>query len=88
MSDKDIFGTVMIKDRKSIEISGVESIDGFDEQCVTLSTHLGKMYIEGKGLRVENLSKDSGTIYITGAVSGAFYAEQKSRLSLFNRLFK
>ena len=68
MDEREINGTTVIKDRKSISLDGVESIDGFDETYISLSTNLGKMIIEGKTLKVENLSKESGNIYITGHI--------------------
>ncbi len=88
MEDKSLVGTVVIKDRKSITLDGVESIDAFDESYISLSTNLGKMIIEGSSLKVENLSKESGEIYITGHINSIFYTEEKAKKNYVFRLFK
>ena len=88
MEEKVFRGTVNIIDRKSIEIDGVESIDGFDEGYVALSTNLGRTIIEGQNLKIENLSKERETIYVTGKINSIFFAEQKPRTSIIKRLFK
>ena len=88
MEEKEFCGTVNITNRKSIEIDGVESINGFDAGYVALSTKLGKTIIEGQNLKVENMSKENGSIYITGKIDSVFFAEQKPHSSIAKRLFK
>ena len=86
--DKTLAGTVNIFDRKSITVDGVESILGFDDTYVSLSTKLGKMIIEGENLKVENLSKEDENIFVTGKINSVFYTEEKAKSSLLNRIFK
>ncbi len=88
MDEKMLVGTATIKDRKSVRLDGVESIDGFDESYISLSTSLGKMVIEGKSLKVENLSSDSGEIVINGHIDSLFYVDQKLKKNSIFRLFK
>ena len=88
MEEKVLRGTVTIINRKSIEIDGVESIDGFDEGYVALSTNLGKTIVEGENLKVVNLSKENETICVTGKIDSVFFAEQKPRSDIAKRLFR
>ncbi len=81
-------GILMIEDRKNVSVSGVKSIIGFGEDYVTLETDLGRLIIEGEGMKIESLEKSEGTINITGLISSAYYSEMKSREGLFSTLFK
>ena len=81
-------GTLTVKDRKSISLDCVSSIEGFDDTYISLATDLGRTVIEGKGLKVESMSKDTGSIYITGHINSIYYSEPKSSKSLLNRIFK
>ena len=81
-------GTLTVKDRKSVTLDCVSGIEGFDDTYISLATELGKTVIEGKDLKVESLSKDTGSIYITGHINSIYYSEPKSSKSLLNRIFK
>ena len=54
--------TITITQRKCAEICGVNAILSFDESYIALDTALGRLVIEGEGLRVENLSRESERI--------------------------
>lgn len=70
---------VLIKDRKRIEIDGVNCVLLFDEELVRLESCMGIIQIEGKELKIENLSKDSGKISVIGDITGLFYQESKGK---------
>ena len=80
--------SILIIERSSVTVDGVESVLGFDESYVALDTVAGKITVEGQGLKIENLSKESGEILITGRVNGVFYEEEKSPKGFFARIFK
>ncbi len=71
--------TVILTDREVLEASGVECVVTFDEDYVRMKTALGILVVEGKNLRIENLSKDNGKIYIKGEVSSVYYADDRAR---------
>ncbi len=89
MSEKVLKHTsLLIKERSSVEVDGVESVLGFDESYVAFDTVAGKIIVEGQGLKIENLSKERGEILISGKINGVFYEEKKSRDGLLARIFK
>ncbi len=80
--------TLTICDRKILTLDGVDNVLGFDSGYVTLSTSLGKVGVEGEELKIESLTKDNGTVIITGSISGVFYSEEKASFGVFKGLFK
>lgn len=89
MSEKSLkHSSILIKERKDVSVDGVENVIGFDEFYVSLSTVAGKIVIEGQGLKIESLCKDTGEILISGKISGVFYTEEKTAKNLFARIFK
>ncbi len=80
--------SLVIKERASVSVDGVENVLGFDESYVALATVAGKIIVEGEGLKIENLSKNSGEILISGKISGVLYSEEKSPKSFLARIFK
>ena len=55
------YHNVVIKDRKSMELSGVKQIDGFDSSEFLLETTLGWMLVSGKDLTLGKL-EDAGLV--------------------------
>ena len=72
-------GKVVLCDRKSITIDGVEHILNFDEGYIAISTALGELNVEGEGMKIENLSKEKGEIYISGRVNALYYKEKSNK---------
>ena len=64
-----------MKDRESLEISGVSDVISFDEAGIVLSTECGVLSIDGKDLHIVTLNVDDGNVAITGRVNGIIYPE-------------
>ena len=69
---------MIIRDREVFEAGGVESVLTFDEDYVKMKTDLGILVVEGKCLRIENLSKENGKILIVGEVGSVYYSDTRS----------
>ena len=74
-----------ITNRESAQVSGVISVSGFGEDYVAIETTLGRLIIEGEGMRIESLSKEDGVVYISGRIDNAGYSNVKARAGLFSR---
>ncbi len=72
-------GRVVISDRKSIVLDGVDNVLSFDEGYVSISTSLGEANIEGEGLKIESLSKEKGEISVCGRISAFYYKDKASK---------
>lgn len=86
-TDKD-FGKLIIENRKRLVLDGVSHVIGFDESYVSLDTSLGRVVVEGEGMKIESLSRDDGLICITGEISAVFYTEIKGKNGVLRRIFK
>lgn len=88
MDTEKITGTLIIENRSKLTLDGVKHIIGFDEDYVSLDTDLGRVVVEGVGMKIESLTKDDSTIHITGEISGVFYTETKAKNGVLRRIFK
>lgn len=78
---------VVIEERKSLTVSGVEDVERFDETTIVLSTSKGAMVVSGENLHIEKLSLDGGDLKVEGRVNALLYGEERhSRGGLFARL--
>ncbi len=78
-------GILTIKNRNSVTLDGVKNIEGFDESYVSLDTESGRVIIEGKNMKIESLTADSGIIFVRGLINAVYYSEQKSGKGIFSR---
>jgi sporulation protein YabP len=78
-----------VKGRKWIEVTGVSSVESFDEREFTLTTHGGALRIEGSGLHMKHLDLEAGVVIIEGTLSSlAYVSEQQKKKRLGSRLFR
>ena len=62
------YHNVLLKDRKTLELSGVKQIDSFDSSEFLLETTLGWMLVSGKELTLGKLDTDHGDVIIKGNI--------------------
>lgn len=80
---------LMLKDRKSLNLTGVSDVDSFDEKIVVLYTDYGKLTIKGENLHIDNLNLNSGELAIDGKIFSITYTGNKPKpKSLFSKVFK
>lgn len=79
---------VIMEQRERMSVSGVESVDSFDEAEVVIQTPLGRLVVTGDSLHVGKLSLDTGEVSIDGVITGLAYEESVTGGSLWTRLFK
>ena len=76
--------------RKDMSISGVKSVESFDENEVVLQTLDGEMTVEGSGMRIGILDTDRGVVTLSGRIDAVLYTadadEQKK--GFFGRMFR
>ncbi len=82
--------SVNIKAKKSIEISGVTNVVGFDSESLVLDTTEGRLTIEGRELAVNDLSVSGGKISASGEIISLEYkqTQNESGKGFFARIFK
>lgn len=76
--------SVTIEQRKSIAVSGVESVTAFSEVKIVLALIGGeKMHVVGTGLKIVGFSKSNGTFTAEGSISGVSYGGKSFAAKLF-----
>ena len=66
--------SVTLKNRKFLTMDGVSEVLSFDDDFVAVMTALGKVEIEGKGLKIIQMSAESGDFTLEGRVDGLYYS--------------
>lgn len=80
---------VSIEDRSKILLTGVNDVDSFDEQTVTVITSEGELSIKGSDLHIGKLSTDSGEMSIEGRIDALVYSSETPKQSgFFGRVFR
>lgn len=74
---------IKIENKKMFFGDGVVSVLSFDEDYLSLDTVNGRMGIEGKELKILDLSKESGKITVSGDITGVFFETEKKKKGIF-----
>lgn len=79
-------GTLTLCDRCRLTLDGVSYVESFGEEALTLVCETGRLTVEGEGMKIEDLSAESGNIRIVGRIDGLFFTEgREERRSLFGK---
>lgn len=86
------FHNVFVKDRKTVELTGVKNIESFDSSEFLIETALGFLNITGSDLVLLKLDQDNGEVIIKGSVETLAYVAGKkqgvTKEKLFSKLLK
>lgn len=80
---------IIIEDRARMSITGVEQVENFNDNTITLTTVNGGMIIKGEDLNISKLNLDDGNVKIDGRVNGVSYSDKDiSPRNIMGKLFK
>lgn len=79
---------LVLEERSSLSISGVEEVDSFDENTVSLNTCQGSLIVRGENLHIEKLSLDGGDLRLEGTIDALAYEERPAKGGFFARLLR
>ena len=65
-----------LEGRRKLTVSGVEEVESFDENEISMRTGEGDLIVRGEGLRVDRLNVEGGDVNILGSISELRYAER------------
>ena len=69
---------VVLEERRSLTVSGVEDVERFDETAIVLFTSRGTMVVSGAELRIEKLSLDGGDLKVEGEIDSISYEDDQA----------
>ena len=67
---------IILDDRSSLSVSGVEEVESFDENTIVMVTVRGTLVVRGDGLHIEKLSLDGGDLKVEGLVDSLTYEDE------------
>ena len=79
--------SLSVKNRESVEITGVNDVSYFNEEEVSASSDCGSILIKGTHLLVEALDLDNGILTINGRITAIVYSEKNGSKKLLGKLF-
>jgi len=84
---------ISLKNRESMEVSGVTDVISFDERSVILNTVCGNMAVDGTALHIHVLSMEQGLVTMDGKIDSVTYYEQdyeenSGKRGFFGKLFR
>ena len=83
---------ICLKDRKSLELTGVKKIESFDSYEFLIETSLGFLNITGTDLSLIRLDQEKCEVSIKGNIDAISYLSNKrttkSKDSVLNKLLK
>lgn len=80
---------ITLEDRKTLTVTGVNDIGGYDEQTVTAVTELGELTIKGEELRIVRMSVEMGELVVEGNIVSLMYSEiQPKNQGFLSKLFR
>ena len=79
-----------MENRKKLTLSGIEDVDCFDEDSITLFTDTGTLTIRGAQLHINKLSVESGEVTIEGEIDSLVYTDGDTHKGhgFLSRLFR
>lgn len=75
-----------LEGQKRLNMSGVDSVDGFSEQLLKLTVGGSKVIVSGNGIKITAYSKGTGNLTADGKITSIKYDYKKS--PFLKRVFK
>lgn len=69
---------IVLENRNKLFLSGVLDVLNFDEQIVTVNTHLGVLIVKGADLRLNKFNLENEELSIDGEVISMTYDDRSS----------
>lgn len=84
--------SLVLKNRKSLQLTGVTDVLSFDSVEIILETAAGMLMIKGNELHMSHLAIDAGEVNVDGNVDSLTYSDShkasKQAGKILGRLFK
>ncbi|MBP1924222.1 sporulation protein YabP [Sedimentibacter acidaminivorans] len=90
MDDK-VIQSLLLENKETLNVTGVEGVDNFNDETVILLTNKGKLTIKGQRLNISKLNVDEGKLMVKGDINVLIYSDDdsnKEKVSFIKKLFK
>ena len=66
---------IILQSRRALTVTGVMSVESFDDSHISMMTEQGNLMVEGAGMHIVKLSLDSGELFAEGSVEALAYSQ-------------
>lgn len=80
--------TLMLESRQKLVMTGVEDVNGFNEETVSVKSSCGTLIIKGEKLHIGKLNLETGDVSIDGKINALQYIGNDMSQSKLSRLFR
>lgn len=87
MNEQALPHKLTLNERDKLTMTGVHEVVSFDDGTVVLRTSLGTLTVQGRELKLKNMSQDGGQVAIDGRIAALSYEEPKVAGGFWRRLF-
>lgn len=79
---------VFIYEKGKITVSGVVSLDGFDEKEARIKLENNAVIVKGTDFVLQEMAQNSGRVCFSGKISSVEYAAKAEKVPFIKRLFR
>lgn len=79
---------IILENRCKISMSGVEKVENFDDNEISLLTNLGELTIKGNNLHISKMDVETGEMAVEGKIIGLVYNETQKSNCIIKRIFR
>ncbi len=79
--------SITLTNRKKLTMTGVVEVESSNDNCIKLSTKMGKLTIIGSDLSIEVINTDNGEFSMNGTIKKIEY-KNSGNTGKFSSLFK
>lgn len=81
--------SVIIEDRKKLNLSGVKDVVSFDDETILMDTAFGRVTVKGEGMHIIGFNTETGELEASGKIHAFVYmSDARNNTSFFSRLFR
>ena len=90
METTETKASLVLYQRKTLSLCGIEDVISFDELNIYLITENGNLLIEGTDLHITTLDVASGNMTVEGMIRSIIYNDKDNRKkeNIFSRIMK
>ncbi len=70
--------TLLLSDRREMKLTGIRDILSFDGESVELDSVLGRIIIDGEGMKIGVLDTEGGNVTLSGSIYAINYRDDGS----------
>lgn len=83
---------ISILERKTLNVTGVNKIESFDDEEFFMETTMGYLVVKGEGLEIVKLDTKEGVVCLKGLIISMCYVDKIKKNakegSIFSKMFK